>query len=92
VGLSDSWESYYQAIRRCWRFGQLNEVHVHVVSADTEGAVIENIKKKDKNNQELGASMVSHMKTMMDKEIFSAATEKTEYEANIKMENPEWLM
>jgi hypothetical protein len=29
---------------------------------------------------------------MMDKEIFSAATEKTEYEANIKMENPEWLM
>jgi hypothetical protein len=92
VGLSDSWEAYYQAIRRCWRFGQLNEVHVHVVSADTEGAVIENIKKKDKNNQELGASMVEHMKTMMDKEIFSAATEKTEYEANIKMENPEWLM
>ena len=91
VGLSDSWESYYQAIRRCWRFGQLNEVHIHVVSADTEGAVIENIMKKDKNNQELGASMVEHMKTMMDKEIFSAATEKTEYEANIKMENPEWL-
>ena len=92
VGLSDSWEAYYQAIRRCWRFGQLDEVQVHVVSADTEGAVIENIQKKDKNNQELGASMVEHMKTMMDKEIFSAATKKTEYEANIKMENPEWLM
>ena len=92
VGLSDSWEAYYQAIRRCWRFGQLNEVHVHVVSADTEGAVIENIMKKDKNNQELGASMVNHMKTMMDKEIFSAATEKTEYEANTQMGIPEWLM
>ena len=70
----------------------MNEVHVHVVSADTEGAVIENIMKKDKNNQELGASMVNHMKTMMDKEIFSAATEKTEYEANTQMGIPEWLM
>ena len=47
---------------------------------------------KDKQNQILGARMVEHMKTMMEKEIFSAATEKTEYNAKQKMELPEWLM
>lgn len=91
VGLSDSWESYYQAIRRCWRFGQKNEVHVHVVSADTEGAVVENIQRKDNQNKELGAKMVEHMKTMMDKSIFAAATTKTEYNPEKKMEIPQWL-
>lgn len=92
VGLSDSWEAYYQAIRRCWRFGQTKPVHVHVISADTEGAVVENIKRKDAKNIQLGKEMVSHMKTMMEKEIFSAATEKTEYNAQKEMELPEWLM
>lgn len=92
VGLSDSWESYYQAIRRCWRFGQTKQVHVHVVSADTEGAVVENIRRKDQQNQQLGQSMVEHMKSAMDKEIFSAATQKTEYNPTLKMELPEWLM
>ena len=91
VGLSDSWESYYQAIRRCWRFGQAERVHVHVVSADTEGAVVENIRRKDEQNNLLGSKMVKHMKTMMDHEIFSAATTKTEYNATQQMEMPKWL-
>lgn len=92
VGLSDSWEAYYQAIRRCWRFGQQKDVHVHVVSADTEGAVIDNIRRKDENNKILGESMLSHMKCFMNKEIFSATSEKTEYTANQKMGIPKWLM
>jgi hypothetical protein len=91
VGLSDSWESYYQAVRRCWRFGQKKEVNVHVISADTEGAVVENIKRKDAQNITLGKSMVEFMKTMMEKEIFSAATEKTEYNPQKEMELPSWL-
>jgi len=91
VGLSDSWESYYQAIRRCWRFGQKNDVHVHVISADTEGAVIENIQRKDKQNKTLGEMMINHMKSAMDKEIFSASTTKTEYNPALKMEIAKWL-
>lgn len=91
VGLSDSWEAYYQAVRRCWRFGQDKPVNVHVISADTEGAVVENIKRKDAQNITLGKSMVKFMKTMMEKEIFSAATEKTEYNPQKEMELPKWL-
>jgi hypothetical protein len=91
VGLSDSWEAYYQAIRRCWRFGQTKPVHVHVISADTEGAVVENIRRKDEQNQIMGREMVKHMLTMMEKEIFSAAIEKTVYSANTTMQLPEWI-
>jgi len=46
VGLSDSFEQYYQAIRRCWRQGQKRDVNVWVITADTEGAVVENIRRK----------------------------------------------
>src|SRR5690606_23278853 len=46
VGLSDSFEQYYQAIRRCWRQGQKRDVTAWVVTADTEGAVVENIRRK----------------------------------------------
>lgn len=48
VGLSDSFEQYYQAVRRCWRQGQTRDVDVYVVAADVEGAVVENIRRKQK--------------------------------------------
>lgn len=37
VGLSHSFEQYYQAVRRCWRFGQDNPVDVHIITSDLEG-------------------------------------------------------
>lgn len=46
VGLSDSFEQYYQAVRRCWRHGQKHGVNVWVITADSEGAVVENIRRK----------------------------------------------
>lgn len=79
VGLSDSWEQYYQAIRRFYRFGQDKEVNVHVISAESEGAVVANIKRKEDQNAVMGAEMVKHMSDSMKKEIFGAAVEKTEY-------------
>lgn len=79
VGLSDSWEQYYQAIRRFYRFGQMYEVNVHVISAESEGAVVANIKRKEEQNAQMGAEMVKHMSESMKKEIFGAGQEKTEY-------------
>lgn len=83
VGLSDSWEQYYQAIRRFYRFGQTKEVNVHVISAESEGAVVENIRRKELQNNEMGASMVNHMATSMKKEIFGLNVEKSEYERDV---------
>ncbi len=79
VGLSDSWEQYYQAIRRFYRFGQTKIVNVHVISAESEGAVVANIKRKEDQNQTMGAEMVNHMSNAMKKEIFGMSNEKSEY-------------
>lgn len=47
LGLGDSYEQYYQAIRRCWRFGQTNQVEVVIVTSDAEGEVAANVKRKE---------------------------------------------
>lgn len=91
VGLSDSWEKYYQAIRRCWRFGQTKTVHVHIISADTEGGVVANIKRKEKQNRELSEQMVSLMREFMEKEIKGSRIEKTEYNPSNILKHPSFL-
>jgi len=40
VGLSDSYEQYYQAVRRCWRFGQQKKVNVYIIVSNAEGSVL----------------------------------------------------
>ena len=47
VGLSDSYEAYYQSIRRCWRFGQTSPVDVHIVVSELEGQIVDNVRRKE---------------------------------------------
>jgi DNA modification methylase len=61
VGLSDSWEQWYQAIRRCWRFGQTREVNCHVITSEAEGAVVRNIQRKEADAARMAKEMVKHM-------------------------------
>lgn len=69
VGLSHSWEQFYQAVRRCWRFGQDQPVFVHIISTDIEAAVLNNIKKKQASADEMASEMVGHMKDSMVAEL-----------------------
>jgi len=48
VGLSDSYEAYYQAIRRCWRFGQEHDVAAHIVLSDLEQEIASNVARKER--------------------------------------------
>lgn len=48
VGLSDSYEAYYQCIRRCYRYGQQNPVRVHIVLSELEGQIAANIARKER--------------------------------------------
>lgn len=61
VGLSDSYEAYYQAVRRCWRFGQRRPVEVHIVASRLEQAVLENIRRKEAQVAELFERVVRAM-------------------------------
>lgn len=58
VGLGDSYESYYQAIRRSWRFGQAQPVNVHVVVSDLEADVVANVRAKERNANDITDRLV----------------------------------
>ena len=62
VGLSHSYEAFYQAIRRCWRFGQQHPVNAHIIYDVAEGRVIENIRRKEAESIAMAESMVTIMK------------------------------
>lgn len=92
VGLSDSYEQLYQSIRRCWRFGQSRPVNVHVITAETEGAVVSNIKRKEREAEETYNSMIAHMKDLNAAAIHGAtARDKTDYLPSVSMAIPDWM-
>jgi len=62
VGLSYSFESYYQAVRRVWRFGQSKEVECHIVQAETEGAIVDTIERKEKEFRTMRTEMTAAMR------------------------------
>lgn len=84
VGLDDSFEQMYQAVRRCWRFGQTRPVHAHYVTAESLGAVLANIRRKECQMEEMQASMVGHMKNLMQKEIRGTQMEKAAYKTDVE--------
>jgi hypothetical protein len=92
VGLSDSWEQFYQAVRRCWRYGQKKPVHVHIISADVEGAVLANIKRKEDQNKILKSEMIEVMRDKTLAQIGKASQEKTEYKPEHTMEMASWVV
>lgn len=47
VGLGDSYEAYYQCIRRCWRYGQTRPVDVHIVLSALEDQIAVNVRRKE---------------------------------------------
>lgn len=90
-GLSDSYESFYQAVRRCWRFGQTRPVDVHIVVSDIEEPVVRNIERKEKAAAELMTEVASQTRAIMRDEIKGAKMTKDEYHAEREMELPSWM-
>lgn len=73
VGLSDSWEQYYQAVRRCWRFGQKDPVKVIIITSTMEGAVVKNIKRKEAESELMAKEMVGYMHSINESDIKGTA-------------------
>jgi DNA modification methylase len=69
VGLDDSFEKFYQAVRRCYRFGQKRQVQVHLFTAENEGQILANLKRKEEAHHQMSASMIEHMKDIMNHEL-----------------------
>lgn len=61
VGMGDSYEQYYQAIRRCWRFGQTRLVQAHIVLTDIEETVYQNVLRKEREAETTANELVKHV-------------------------------
>ena len=92
VGLSDSFEQYYQSVRRCWRFGQEHPVDVRIITADTEGAVVENIQRKEKQFEEMLRGMIAVTQNITKDNIRSTARQTIKYNPREIMILPTWLI
>ena len=90
VGLSDSYEQYYQAVRRCWRFGQEHEVNVYIVISAKEGCVKENIERKQEDANTMQQEMLKHTKEITKENIKATCRISTPYNNNLKMILPVW--
>lgn len=69
VGLGDSYETYYQAIRRCYRYGQTRPVDVYVVVSEAETVVVRNVREKERRAADLSAQLMAHLGDECRKEL-----------------------
>jgi hypothetical protein len=91
VGLNDSFEQLFQAVRRCWRFGQERPVNVYMVASEIEGAVVKNLEMKERKYEAMADAMASHMKDLCRAEIRGGRVSASVYEPQQRMELPAWL-
>lgn len=69
VGISDSYEQYYQGIRRCWRYGQRHPVSVSIVVSEAERMVVENVKRKEAAAAHLSENLLEHLHDLERAEV-----------------------
>lgn len=86
VGLSFSYEAFYQAVRRCWRYGQTRSVHVHVACAETEETIWQTIVRKRDDHDAMKTAMRSAMARAIE-----VRTTKLDYQPQVKAALPAWL-
>lgn len=90
VGISESFEKYYQAVRREWRFGQQREVHVHVFSSELEGNVLADLKRKQVDAAKMADELSAETREMVKAEVRGAVRSVNPYVTR-RLEMPEWL-
>lgn len=66
VGLGDSYEQYYQAIRRCYRYGQTEIVRAHVIVSDLETQIAANVARKERQASQITRELVAQMRRVRE--------------------------
>jgi len=86
VGLSFSYESFYQAVRRCWRFGQKRPVECHIAMADTERNIWDVVTRKSGDHEAMKVEMYAAMRRAhQTREI------KIDYQPDKPARLPAWM-
>lgn len=90
TGLSDSYEQYYQALRRCWRFGQSEVVNVYIIISAKEGCVKQNIERKEADFVKMQSEMIKLTKEITKKELKKTSRISTPYNPTEEIKLPVW--
>ena len=91
VGLNDSFEQFYQAVRRFWRFGQTKPVTCHVIASELEGATVANIKRKEADADRMAAAMIMHMADLSSRAVRGTVRETPNYQPTVPVKLPSFL-
>jgi superfamily II DNA or RNA helicase len=91
VGVTDSYEAYYQAVRRCWRFGQKRDVHVHIFSSKAEGAIVANLKRKEREASQMAESLSAETRDAVMAEVTGLTRQTNSHEAHRAINVPHFL-
>jgi hypothetical protein len=91
VGLNDSFEQLFQAVRRCWRFGQSKPVTAYLIASDMEGAVVANLRAKEAKYEAMAEAMVEHMRDLSTAAVRGGRVSASTYSPTQTMEVPAWL-
>lgn len=82
LGLSDSFETYYQCIRRCYRFGQTQKVQAHIILTDLEDEIYKNVMDKEREANNMSDKLIEHVKEFEKEEIGGAVGNSWEYKTD----------
>lgn len=85
VGLGDSYEEYYQAIRRCYRFGQQRVVSAHIILTEPERVIYDNVLRKEKEAMTTASELIKHVAEFERGEIAQTQRQTDNYkEADVQ--------
>jgi len=90
VGLNDSFEQLFQAVRRCWRFGQTKPVTAWMIASEIEGAVVANLEDKERAAEAMAEALVEHMRDLSTRALHGAAAQTFTLH-DLPMGVPQWL-
>lgn len=86
-----SFEGFYQAIRRQWRFGQTKPVDVYVFMTEEETGIHANMLAKMENDKIMRSEMIKVMSKAMNQEIHGLSSARLTYAPDDKMVMPSFL-
>jgi superfamily II DNA or RNA helicase len=81
---SHSHEQFYQMVRRFWRFRQTHPVHVSIVTTESESAVLDNLRRKENDADEMFNQIVANM-------LSHYSAEPETYQPTTNLTLPSWL-
>lgn len=91
IGLGYSFERYYQAVRRVWRFGQHRDVHVYIVAGDGEHALAATVRRKEREHEQMRHGMSAAMRQATLAEL-GIERQLDDYDPQTSGDIPRWLL